>query len=288
MSLGRIVVSGLLLSLVPVSRIQACEPGYPVSYFPGGDDSYHRQYFPKTAVATNAVVKSCNDYYLTLHLGTELAMIGAHYYPAWTGKAPSDNPLSTSKADELDFFTAGAFAAVPKKTVVEDWRRFTAFDESVCRRLENGEKVDIPPGVPDYALEFYLYKLGHAQWLVFRKDEDPAPFGKLLTLPKRRRLYRTVWVHFVRIANARRAADKDRHIDALRRPGGPLPTPAVPDVPHGPGASRPHHVQSRFRHRRDRRICSRSTPSSESRSGVYRRCASRTRAISPMARRHTP
>ena len=34
MSLGRIVVSGLLLSLVLVSRIQACEPGYPVSYFP--------------------------------------------------------------------------------------------------------------------------------------------------------------------------------------------------------------------------------------------------------------
>lgn len=218
MSLGRIVVSGLLLSLVPVLKIQACSGGgCLVSYFPGGDDSNHRRYFPKTAVATNAVVKSCNDYYLTLHLGTELAMIGAHYYPTWTGKAPSDNPLSTSKADELDFFTAGAFAAVPKKTVVEDWRRFTAFDESVCRRLENGEKVDIPPGVPDYALEFYLYKLGHAQWLVFRKDEDPAPFGKLLTLPKRRRLYRTVWVHFVRIANARRAADKDRHIDALRR-----------------------------------------------------------------------
>ena len=147
MSLGRIVVSGLLLSLVPVLKIQACSGGgCLVSYFPGGDDSNHRRYFPKTAVATNAVVKSCNDYYLTLHLGTELAMIGAHYYPTWTGKAPSDNPLSTSKADELDFFTAGAFAAVPKKTVVEDWRRFTAFGRRVLEaRIDRPtQRVNVP------------------------------------------------------------------------------------------------------------------------------------------------
>jgi len=179
-----------------VTESPACGPSFPVSYFPSEVGSTYR---------------------VTPHLGAELGMIGAHYYPAWTGKAPQSNRISSAKADELDFAAAGAAAGRPKENVAEDWRRYVAFGASVCKRLENGEKVEIPQGIPDYALEFYLYRLGHSQWLVFRKDEDPSPFGKLLALPKGRRLYRTVWVHFVRIANARTFVEKDRHVDALRQ-----------------------------------------------------------------------
>ena len=216
MSLRRTCAWAVLLALVPAFENQACGPFFPVSYFPHAYD-YDEACFSTTLVATNALEKSRDAYSVTPHLGTELAMIGAHYYPAWTGKAPKANRVSTAQADEADFFAAGASAAVSKEVVAEDWRKFVAFREGVCKRLEDGETVEVPRGVPDYALEFYLYKLGHAQWLVFRKDEDPAPFGELLALPKERRLFRTVWVHFVRIANARTFTDKDKHLDALRR-----------------------------------------------------------------------
>ena len=211
-----ILVSAVLMTVVQMSQVRACAPDFPLSYFPhdyGCDCGYPLA----MAVTTNAAVKCFDAYRVTPHLGTELAMVGAHYYPAWTGKAPRSNRVSTARADELDFFSAGAAAAVSKEAVEEDWRRFVEFREGVCKRLEDGEKVEVPRGIPDYALEFYLYKLGHAQWLVFRRDEDPAPFGELLALPKERRQYRTVWVYFVRIANARKFADKDRHLDALRQ-----------------------------------------------------------------------
>ena len=216
MSSCRILAPCAVLALIPILESQACGPFFPVSYFPGGNDYYSRQ-FQTTTVSTNAA-QTCYDVYrVKPHLGAELAMIGAHYYPAWTGKAPRSNRVSTARADELDFFAAGAAAGVSKEAVAEDWKRFTAFNDGVCKRLEGGEDVALPKDVPGYALEFYLYKLGHAQWLVFRKDEDPAPFGTLLSLPKERRLHRTVWVHFVRIANARTFGEKDRHLDAMRR-----------------------------------------------------------------------
>ena len=172
-------MNGLVLSL-----LLACGPFFPISYFPQehGD---------------------C-DYSLHDHFGTELAMIGAHYYPDWTGTAPVGNAVSTAKADELDFFAAGKAAGVAQTEIEREWTRFDDFKNGVCKRLEDGEKVEVPKGIAAFAEEFYLYKLGHAQWLVFRKDEDPASFGKLLSLPRERRLHRTVWVHFVRIANARR------------------------------------------------------------------------------------
>ena len=216
MNPARILAPIALLSLVQALDVLACGPYFPVSYFPHGCE-YDLNFFSTAEVATNAAVKCFDAYRVTPHLGTELAMIGAHYYPAWTGKAPKGNRVSTAQADELDFFAAGMAAGVSKEAVAGDWQQFTAFRESVCKRLESGEEVEIPQKVPGYALEFYLYKLGHAQWLVFRKDDDPAPFGELLALPKERRLYRTVWVHFVRIANARTFNSKDRHVDALRR-----------------------------------------------------------------------
>ena len=212
----RFQAPALLLVAMTALEVLACGPYFPVSYFPHYYGFGHVRFSPLT-VATNAAAESFDAYSVSPHLGTELSMIGAHYYPAWTGKAPKGNHISTARADEMDFFAAGGAASVPKEIVEEDWRQFTNFSGSVCKRLEGGEKVDIPPGVPDYAREFYLYKLGHAQWLVFRKDEDPAPFGQLLALPKEQRLYRTVWVHFVRIANARECVEKDRHLDALRK-----------------------------------------------------------------------
>jgi len=212
----RILALTVLLAFAPGLENEACGPYFPVSYFPH-DYGYEYGYFTTAIVATNVQTKCYDAYYVTPHLGTELAMVGAHYYPAWTGKAPKGNSVSTPQADEADFFAAGESAGVAKDVVAEDWRRFVAFRDGVCKRLEDGENVDIPQGVPDYAMEFYLYKLGHAQWLVFRRDDDPEPFGKLLALPKERRLYRTVWVHFVRIANARKFSEKDRHLDALRR-----------------------------------------------------------------------
>ena len=205
----------VIASFLPLAAAWACGPYFPVSYFPREGNS---EFMPSAmTVASNSTVKCFDAYRVTPHLGTELAMIGAHYYPAWTGKQPQGNRISTAKADELDFFAAGKEAGATETQVEEDWKRFGAFNESVCRRLEAGEKVELPPGVPDYAMEFYLYKLGHAEWLVFRRDEDPASFGKLLALPKDRRRYRTVWVHFVRIANARRFCDKDRHLDEFRK-----------------------------------------------------------------------
>ncbi len=212
----RFQAPALLLVAMTALEVLACGPYFPVSYFPHYYGFGHVGFSPLT-VATNAAAESFDAYSVTPHLGTELSMIGAHYYPGWTGKAPKGNHISTARADEMDFFAAGGAASVPEKIVEEDWQRFTNFCGSVCKRLEGGEKVDIPPGVPDYAREFYLYKLGHAQWLVFREDEDPAPFGLLLALPKEQRLYRTVWVHFVRIANARECREKDTHVDALRK-----------------------------------------------------------------------
>lgn len=216
MKVDCIFTLSVLLVTMSWNVVQACCPDFPMSYFPHVRN-YNVTWYTTTVVSTNAAVKSFDAYKVSPHLGTELAMIGAHYYPAWTGKAPKSNRVSTAQADRLDFFAAGAAASVSAEVVAEDWRRFSAFNEEVCRRLEQGEAVKVPAGVPDYALEFYLYKLGHAQWLVFRKDEDPEPFGKLLALPRERRLYRTVWVHFVRLANARKFSDKDRHLDALRR-----------------------------------------------------------------------
>lgn len=180
-----------------LSLLLACGPFFPVSYFPREYGEY--------------------DYSLRDHFGTELAMIGSHYYRDWTGKAPVGNKISTDKADELDFFAAGKAAGVSPEELNGEWTRFVAFKKNVCKRLEAGERVEVPNGIAAFAEEFYLYKLGHAEWLVFRKDDDPAPFGKLLSLPKERRLYRTVWVHFVRIANASKAAAKDRHLAALRQ-----------------------------------------------------------------------
>ncbi len=206
----------LMLVAMTALKVNACGPRFPVSYFPH-DLGFGLDEFSPLTVSTNAAKKSFDAYRVTPHLGTELAMVGAHYYPAWKGKAPKGNRISTAQADELDFFSAGKAASVPKEIVEEDWGRFTAFSASVCKRLEGGEKVDLPQGIPDYAREFYLYKLGHSQWLVFRKDEDPAPFGQLLSMPKEQRLHRTVWVHFVRIANARAYSEKDRHVDALRK-----------------------------------------------------------------------
>ena len=203
----RIRVLSVLSVLTLALPVQACGPFFPVSYFPHSIDDDN----------TYDAARARYDYRVTPHLGTELAMIGAHYYPAWTGKAPKGNHVSTSEADEADFFSAGEAAGGSKRDIIEDWRRFVAFRDSVCRRLENGEEVELPTGIPAYAVEFYLYKLGHAQWLVFRKDEDPAPFGKLLALPEERRSYRTVWVHFVRIANAQTFSGKDVHVDALRK-----------------------------------------------------------------------
>ena len=216
MNAMRFKASALLLTAMTALKVHACGPYFPVSYFPH-DYGFGLAGFSPLMVATNAANKSFDAYSVTPHLGTELAMIGAHYYPEWTGKAPKGNHISTAHADEMDFFAAGGAASVPNEILEEDWRQFTNFCGSVCKRLEGGEKVEIPSGVPDYAREFYLYKLGHAQWLVFRKDEDPPPFGQLLALPREQRLYRTVWVHFVRIANARECSEKDRHVDALRK-----------------------------------------------------------------------
>ena len=216
MKLGRLLASAVLLAAVPVREARACGPFFPVSYFPG-EFRAEDERAPETTVSTNAATACYDAYRVTPHLGTELAMIGAHYYPAWTGRAPKGNHVSTAQADRLDFLEAGAAAGRSREQVAEDWSRFVAFRDGVCRRLEGGEKVEVPGDAPDYALEFYLYKLGHAQWLVFRNDADPKPFGRLLALPKARRMYRTAWVHFVRIANARTFVDKDRHLDALRR-----------------------------------------------------------------------
>lgn len=215
MKINLTLTTTAVMTLMPLLKVLACGPYFPVSYFP-----QYRSYidgFTTTEVSTNSAEKCFDAYRVTPHLGTELAMIGAHYYPAWTGKAPKGNRVSTTQADELDFFAAGTAAGISKADITKDWQRFVMFRDGVCKRLERGEKVEVPKKIPDYALEFYLYKLGHAQWLVFRKDEDPKTFGKLLALPKERRLYRTVWVHFVRIANARKYSDKDQHIDALRR-----------------------------------------------------------------------
>ena len=205
----------VIASFLPLAAAWACGPYFPVSYFPREGNS---EFMPSAmTVASNSTVKCFDAYRVTPHLGTELAMIGAHYYPAWTGKQPQGNRVSTAQADKLDFFAAGKEAGVTKTQIAEDWKRFTAFDDGVCKRFEAGEKVEPPSGVPDYAMEFYLYKLGHAEWLVFRRDDDPVSFGKLLALPKCRRRYRTAWVHFVRIANARRFCDKDRHLDEFRK-----------------------------------------------------------------------
>lgn len=188
-------MNGILSAL-----LLACGPFFPVSYFPHQIEG----------------VSYC-DYTLRDHFGTELAMIGAHYYRDWTGKAPVDNKISTDQADELDFFAAGHAAGVSPAELDTAWARFVDFKKGVCKRLEAGESVAVPSDIAPFAEEFYLYKLGHAQWLVFRKDDDPEPFGKLLALPKERRLYRTVWVQFVRLANARKAEEKDRHLAALRQ-----------------------------------------------------------------------
>ncbi len=197
---------------------KACGPYFPASYFPHDcEECIEWEHHDTTIVARNSKVKAADAYRIIPHLGAELSMIGAHYYPGWTGKAPRSNGISTPKADELDFFESGAAFGASEEALAGDWRRFKEFCDSVCKRLENGEQVEIPQGVPDYAREFYLYKLGHAQWLVFRKDDDPAPFAQLLALPKELRRYRTVWVHFVRIANARLFADKDRHLDEMRK-----------------------------------------------------------------------
>lgn len=210
-----IALSGFVTALTAFKAF-ACGPFFPVSYFPY-DFDFNREYsMSMTDMSGDADAPSC-AYRVTPHLGTELSIIGAHYYPAWTGKAPKSNRVSTAQADEMDFYAAGAAAGVSKKIVEDDWQQFNSFCKNVCKRLESGENVVLPQKIPDYALEFYLYKLGHAQWLVFRKDDDPEPFGKLLALPKERRLYRTVWVHFVRIANARSFSDKDIHLDALRK-----------------------------------------------------------------------
>ena len=203
----------LMVLLMPVAA-WACGPFFPVSYFPHVDDA---QLYPPTMwVATNSTIKCVDAYRVTPQLGAELAIIGAHYYPAWIGKQPKENRVTTVQADELDFFAAGASVGAAKSQVEAEWRRFVDFSSSVCKRLENGERVELPPAIPEYAREFYLYKLGHAEWLVFRRDEDPAAFGKLLALPEAMRRYRTVWVYFVRIANARLFGDKDRHLSALR------------------------------------------------------------------------
>jgi len=193
----------MTLALMPFLPVLACGPFFPISYFPHEGEG--------------EAAKPVYAYRVTPHLGTELGMIGAHYYPAWTGKAPRSNRVSTAQADELDFFASGAAAGLPNESVTNDWQRFVAFRDSVCKRLEKGERVVVPQGIPGYAQEFYLYKLGHANWLVFRKDEDPATFGQLLSLPRGKRLYRTAWVHFVRIANARTFAEKDLHVAALRQ-----------------------------------------------------------------------
>ena len=210
------ILASAAVAAAAVLQVGACAPSFPVSYFPHvrGDEASGNG---GTVVSTNALERSVDAYRVSPHLGTELAMVGAHYYPSWTGKMPKGNRVSTLQADKLDFLEAGAAAGRSRGQVAEDWSRFVAFRDGVCRRLEGGEKVEVPGDAPDYALEFYLYKLGHAQWLVFRKDEDPVPFGALLALPKERRLYRTVWVHVVRIANARTFPDKDRHLEALRR-----------------------------------------------------------------------
>lgn len=198
-------MNNLILSL-----LFACGPFFPVSYFPYEDVMYTDD----KRVGTG---KYSSNYSVHEHLGTELAIIGEHYYPEWTGKSPKSNKISTDKADELDFFAAGETAGVDKEMIEKEWARFVDFKENVCKRLEAGEKVELPRNLAKFTKEFYLYKLGHAEWLVFRKDEDPAPFKELLKLPKAERLYRTTWVHFVRIANATKYHDKDIHLAALRK-----------------------------------------------------------------------
>lgn len=191
--------------------IIACGPFFPISYFP---HEYDWQYKDGEWVSEKHYGY---EYTVREHLGTELAILGAHYYPDWVGKSPKSNKVSTGKADELDFFAAGQKAQVKREEVERAWKNFVAFEEGVCARLEAGEKVEVPRNIPKFTREFYLYKLGHAEWLVFRKDEDPSAFGELMKLPKAERLYRTVWVHFVRIANATKYAEKDRHLAAFRK-----------------------------------------------------------------------
>lgn len=192
-----------LLSIFASSALLGCGPIFPTSYFPS---------IPYDS--TNAVGEV--DYRVTPHLGTELAMIGAHYYPAWTGKAPASNRVSTAEADRLDFFAAGHKAGLDDRRITADWDDFLSFTKDLARRLERGETVMLGERIPAYAREFYLYKLGHARWLVFRRDEDPAEFAELLALPAAQRRYRTVWVAFVRLANATTFAEKDAQLAALR------------------------------------------------------------------------
>ena len=128
-----ILVSAVLMTVVQMSQVRACAPDFPLSYFPhdyGRDCGYPLA----MAVTTNAAVKCFDAYRVTPHLGTELAMIGAHYYSAWTGKAPRGNRVSTARADELDFFSAGEAAAVSREAVEEDWRRFIKFREHIIEK----------------------------------------------------------------------------------------------------------------------------------------------------------
>lgn len=195
-----------------LSLLFACGPFFPISYFP---HQYDWCDYDEEGRRQERHVGY--EYSVHEHLGTELAIIGAHYYPDWIGKSPKSNKISTDKADELDFFAAGEKAGVKKEAVEGEWGRFVEFKENVCKRLEAGEKVEVPRNIPKFTREFYLYKLGHAEWLVFRRDEDPKAFQELLALPKEERMFRTVWVHFVRIANATKYKDKDVHLAALRK-----------------------------------------------------------------------
>lgn len=196
-------MNNLILSL-----LLACGPFFPISYFPYENCSFGEEGSTKEYYYAYAVRE---------HFGTELAIIGDHYYKDWIGKAPKSNKISADKADELDFFAAGEKAGVDKEVIEKEWAKFVDFKENVCKRFEAGEKVELPRNLAKFTKEFYLYKLGHAEWLVFRRDEDPAPFTELLKLPKAERLYRTTWVHFVRLANATKHSQKDVHLAALRK-----------------------------------------------------------------------
>lgn len=193
-----------VLAMALQGGMLACGPYFPVSFFP-------------SAAMEDGEEKHPGTYGVRPHLGAELAMIGAHYYSEWRGKAPKGNRISTKEADRLDFFSAGESSGAAKESLEGEWKRFSDFCLDLAGRLEKGERVDLPGDIPNYALEFYLYKLGHANWLVFRKDEDPEAFGRLLSLPRESRLYRTVWVHFVRIANAKTFSGKDRHVLEMRK-----------------------------------------------------------------------
>ena len=83
----RLSAPALLLLAMTALKAHACGPFFPVSYFPH-DHGFGHIGFSPLMVATNAANKSYDAYRVTPHMGTELAMIGAHYYPAWKGKAP--------------------------------------------------------------------------------------------------------------------------------------------------------------------------------------------------------